>query len=295
MKTAFDIATLPHFARYLPAVAAVLLAGLIASGANAAETDDSRSAIDWQSTDQIRWDPETRRLVVDERAAPGSEQVPAPEQSSRPAQPEIRWDSLNQIRWDRETQSFVTTERTAASQPGTAFDARNYQLSVRDQVEIQVFGEADLNITQRIDGAGQIRIPLLGNHRVTGLSVREAEDFIENLYVENRILRNPIVTVRVVEYAPREVAILGAVGRPGTQDFPIERNDMDIVEVVARAGGFTGIARSNAVSVTRQEENGRERTYTVDVESMITGSRRDGTERFKILPGDVIWVRERVF
>jgi protein involved in polysaccharide export with SLBB domain len=104
-----------------------------------------------------------------------------------------------------------------------------------------------------------------------------------------------IVAVRVAEYAPREIAVLGAVRSPGTQEFPTERNEVDIVEVVARAGGFTDKARSNAVSVTRTEENGRERTFTVDVNSMVTGSRGGSEERFKILPGDVIWVPERVF
>ena len=276
--------------------------GFLALGSlSADESGSPTDQINWQSTEEVRWDPEQRRLVTVDRASEADSEAQIEDQASestpsRPPRQQVRWDSLEQIQWDPETRRFITSERPAErSEQGNSFDARNYQLSVRDQVEIQVFGEPELAITQRIDGAGQVRIPLLGNQRVAGMSVRETEDFIEGLYVENRILRNPIVTVRVAEYAPREVAVLGAVSRPGTQDFPIERNQMDIVEVVSRAGGFTGIARSNAVSVTRIDDNGRERTFTVDVESMITGSRRDGSERFNILPGDVIWVRERVF
>ncbi len=256
-----------------------------------------RERIDWGAGDQIQWDPETRQLVVtprDETESPSGEAGEVAE-PIEPRQP-IRWDSLEQIQWDPETRSFITTERTAptpASETPSEFDERNYRLSVRDQVEFEVFDE-DLSQTQRIDGSGQIRIPLLGNQAIAGMSVREAEDFIERLYVENRILRNPVVTIRVAEYAPKEVSIFGAVARQGTQEFPIERNRMDIVEVVSRAGGFRDIARQDDVKVTRILENGDERTFSVDVEAMITG-RRQSPERFHVLPGDVIYVRERIF
>ena len=282
-------------------ISAAIVAAVLFQMAGIAQGDTSDGAIDWQATDQIGWDPESRQLVVDEQSAPepveeaAGDNGPESADFSPKSSQQISWDSLDEIRWDPETRRFVTIERSEPEREASStFDARNYRLSVRDQIEFDVFDEP-LGMTQRIDGSGQIRIPLLGNQEISGMTVREAEDFIEKLYVENRILRNPTVTIRVAEYAPREVAILGAVGSPGTQEFPIERNQMDIVEVVSRAGGFTGIARSNAVSVTRIDDDGGERTFTVDVESMITGSRRDGSERFKILPGDVIWVRERVF
>ncbi len=249
-----------------------------------AGADESGATLDWDKIETLRWDPALGDFVVGERPKP------------------IDWSAAERVQWDAENRRFQvikrsTAEMDAADAPSNRqFDERGYRLSVRDQIDIQVFEEPDLSLTQRIDGDGQIRIPLLGNRRIAGKTVREAEDFIENLYQEEGMLRDPMITVRVNQYAPKEVSILGAVGRPGKQEFPIERNRLDIVDVVSRAGGFSGIARGNAVHITRRDERtGEEETFTVNVESMITGSRRGDGERFYVYPGDVIWVPERVF
>lgn len=180
------------------------------------------------------------------------------------------------------------------------FDAANYQLSERDQIEIIVYDEPDLSISQRIDGRGQVRVPLLGTTRIAGKTVREAEKLLETSYVDRRILRDPMVTIRVSEYAPKEVSVLGAVANPGRVALPIEAGSLDIVEVISNVGGFTGIARSDRVRVSRRAANGREQTFTVNVERMISGGgRRDrfqsSQRQFEVLPGDIIYVDERLF
>lgn len=171
----------------------------------------------------------------------------------------------------------------------------NYQLSVRDQIRLTVYDEPDLTIEQRIDGQGQVRIPLIGTTRLAGMTVRQAEQFLERTYVEQQFLRDPMVTIRVEDYAPKEVSVLGAVASPGKLAFPIEANTLDIVDVISKVGGFTDIARSNRVRVTRGS-NAQKSDFTVNVERMITGrGRGDSEETFEILPGDVIWVPERLF
>lgn len=171
-----------------------------------------------------------------------------------------------------------------------------YQLSIRDQIEISVYGEPDLAVEQRIDGRGQVRIPLLGTTELAGMTVRDAEEYIEKAYIDNRFLRAPMVTVRVADYAPKEVAVLGAVASPGKLVFPIEANSLDIVDVISQMGGFEGIAKSDHVRVTRTGPNGATTDFTVNVERMITGrGRGEPDNKVEILPGDVIWVPERLF
>lgn len=178
----------------------------------------------------------------------------------------------------------------------TAATPANYQLSVRDQIQLVVYEEPDLSTEQRIDGRGQVRIPLIGTTRLAGMTVREAEEYLERAYVEQKFLRNPMVSIRVADYAPKEVDVLGAVVTPGKLTFPMEANSLDIVDVISRMGGFTGIARSNRVRVTRVGSDGRETDFTVNVERMITGRGRGGPEQpVDIYPGDVIWVPERLF
>lgn len=179
-------------------------------------------------------------------------------------------------------------------------DSDNYRLSIRDSISVSVFDEPDLSTTQRIDADGQIRFALLGPRRVAGLSIREAEEMLERLYVEERFLRSPQVTIIVESYAPKEVSVFGQVRSPGKLTFPIEHNYLEIVDVIAKAGGFTGVARSDRVRIARLDENGAEEIITINVERLISG----GSSRFgrggdaddvRIFPGDVIYVPERLF
>jgi polysaccharide export outer membrane protein len=121
---------------------------------------------------------------------------------------------------------------------------------------------------------------------IAGRTIREAEEHIQAQYIEERFLRQPMVTIRILEYAPREAMVNGAVNAPGSFTFPAEAAVVDIVEVITKRGGFKAIARDNAVRVTRFSEKGRE-TFTVQVRDMLLGRT---TNHFLILPGDVIYV-----
>lgn len=183
----------------------------------------------------------------------------------------------------------------AAGQQDATATYDTYRLSIRDQLEFSVYDEPDLTASQRIDGRGQIRVPLLGTMQVVGMTIRDAEKFIQEAYIENRLLRSPMVTIRVADYAPKEVAVLGAVSTPGKLTFPIEANSLDIVDVISQMGGFTDMARSENVRVTRVTDGGRKIDFTVNVERMITGRGRESGSSIEVLPGDIIWVPQRIF
>jgi protein involved in polysaccharide export with SLBB domain len=190
---------------------------------------------------------------------------------------------------------LLATRGSAASSESVSDPAdKGYRLSARDNVEVSIFDEPDLRVAQRIDAAGQIRVPLLGTIKIGGMTVREAEDFIETAYVENRILRRPMATVRVVDYAAREVSVHGAVASPGSLKFPPEINAMDIIEIIARSGGFAENADGKNVRITRTKSDGTDEVLEINVEGMITGRRRDN-DRVLVYPGDVVFVPNRVW
>lgn len=172
-----------------------------------------------------------------------------------------------------------------------------YKLAVGDSVAVNVYGEPDMSASQRIDPAGQLRLPMIGAVKLAGLPVREAEDTLERLYRDRELLKAPLVTLVVSNYALREVSVLGAVRAPGNFQFPKETTSLDIADLITRLGGFTPTAKSDAVSVIRRKPDGREEVTTVDVERMISGRRRGDSSRreFAVYPGDRIWVPERLF
>lgn len=179
----------------------------------------------------------------------------------------------------------------AMAQPATESDGSEaYRLSVRDQIEISIFDEPDLAVSQRIDSSGQINLPLVGTTVIAGRTVREAEAYVASLYVEKRILRRPMATVRVIEYAPREVSVTGQVGAPGMVAFPKEQNAVDIIEVLSRAGGLTERANGRDVQVTRIGPDGKLINFSINVDELLNRGRG---QRISVYPGDVISVPSR--
>lgn len=169
-----------------------------------------------------------------------------------------------------------------------------YRLFARDVVRISVQGEKDVDVSRRIDGLGEVNVPLLGQVKIAGLTVADAQVLIAGLYVKEEIFVRPEVVVSLVEYGPKEVMVLGQVTKQGKQPFPPEAPSMTIVEAITSAGGFTRIAKGDSVRVTRKDERGVEQSHTVNVEKLIEG-RAAGAEMFLLQPGDVVFVPERVF
>jgi protein involved in polysaccharide export with SLBB domain len=179
------------------------------------------------------------------------------------------------------------------AQEQTDTNPKGYRLFGRDLIEVTVHGEPDMTVQRRVDAGGTVSLPLIGSVQVVGLTLEQAQKRIADAYVAGEIFIRPQVGVTVHEYAAREISVLGQVRSPGRITFPIEARSLSIVEAVSQAGGFTRIGKSDSVRVTRMGADDREETFTVNVERMLDG--RGGSEPFPILPGDVIFVPERVF
>lgn len=175
-----------------------------------------------------------------------------------------------------------------------ANDGDSYRLFPRDVVAFSVYGEPDLNAQLRISGKGTINVPLLGEIKIMGLTLQEASHALAEAYIVADILLRPQVTLQVSEYSKKEVSVLGQIGRQGKVELPPETSSLSIVDVVSAAGGFTRIARSDNVRVTRRNpDTDTDQVFFVNVESMISGNAN--ATPFEILPGDIIFVPERLF
>lgn len=179
-----------------------------------------------------------------------------------------------------------------AAADDAAAASQSYALSVRDLIEVTIFDEPELAATQRIDSDGRINLALVGPVVVAGRTVREAEEFVAQTYVEKRLLRRPMATVRVLEYAPREVSVAGQVHAPGMVAFPKEARSIDIVEVIARCGGFTGRANQRRVQITRLGGDGRPIVIEINVEDIVARGRG---EPVPVFPGDIVFVPSTLF
>src|SRR5882762_2649079 len=89
-----------------------------------------------------------------------------------------------------------------------------YLLGPDDQLEISGPELSDLpNKPVRIDGEGDIQVPLVGRIHVAGLTVQQTEQELNS--VLSKYIRKPQVVVGVAEVRSQPVSILGAVNTPG--------------------------------------------------------------------------------
>lgn len=169
-----------------------------------------------------------------------------------------------------------------------------YRISPLDQLHVSVFGEPELAVSEIVDRYGSVHITLIGEIKISGLTVKDAEEAIESEYFNQRYLRRPKVRIRIVEYSPKEVLMLGHVASPGPFKFPPEVEAMDIVEAIARSGGTTNLAKTTKVTIKRKTDLGFD-VYQINLKELQKGLEEGNDEgRFFLLPGDIIFVPERI-
>jgi polysaccharide export outer membrane protein len=161
-----------------------------------------------------------------------------------------------------------------------------YILSPNDQVAVEVFGEEDLRTNGRLNGEGNLSVPLLGSIRLSGLTLAQAAAKLTDLYGRDYLV-NPRVNVMLIGYAKRRFTMLGQVNRPGSYEMPEGSPEgVDLLEAIAMAGGYTRIAAPEKVSVRRGNQ-----VLRVDAKRQARG----GRDAFTVQPGDTVTVGESIF
>jgi polysaccharide export outer membrane protein len=159
-------------------------------------------------------------------------------------------------------------------------------LGVDDILEVRVVGEPEWSGSYRIAADGTIYFPYVGHLPVVGKSSVEVQQMISTKLKPDYLL-NPQVTVMVKEWNSRKVQVLGQVQKAGSVAyFP----RMTIIDAIAAAGWFTGIAAKNNVTL-RREHKGRVETKSYPVADISEGL----AGNVYLLPGDVLVVDERMF
>jgi len=179
--------------------------------------------------------------------------------------------------------TVVSAQATAAA-PVRMAPAAEYRLGAGDVVRITVFQNPELTLEARLTEGGQISFPLLGAVRLGGLSVPEAEKVLVDGLTKGNFLRNPQVTIIVLQVRGSQANVLGQFNRPGR--YPLEMAETKLSDLVALAGG---VAPGGAdVIVITGLRNGQAFREEVDLPALFApgGQARDIVVR----NGDAIWV-----
>jgi len=157
-----------------------------------------------------------------------------------------------------------------------------YPLEAGDVLQVKVFQEPELSVEKlAIDPAGKISLPLVGEMQAGGLTAGQLEAGIERS-LATRYLKNPQVSVSLLDAADRIVSVEGEVKQPGV--YPINGGST-LLSALALARSPTLTAKLNEVMVFRVV-NGERVGGRFDVAMIRAGRAPDP----QILPNDVIVV-----
>ena len=174
----------------------------------------------------------------------------------------------------------VSSVRAQAAAPAAA----EYRLGAGDVLRISVFQNPDLTLETRLTEAGIVSYPLLGNLRLGGLSVTAAEKLIADGLRGGNFVKQPQVTLVVLQVRGNQASVLGQVNRPGR--YPIEVADMRLSDLLAMAGG-TAPTGSDVVVVTGTRD-GKPFRKEIDLPTVFGIGGKD--QDLLILNGDTVWV-----
>jgi polysaccharide export outer membrane protein len=159
-----------------------------------------------------------------------------------------------------------------------------YRLGSGDVIRINVYQNPDLTLETRVTEAGVVSYPLLGSIRLGGLSVTAAEKLIADGLRSGNFVKQPQVTLVVVQVRGNQASVLGQVNRPGR--YPIEVADMRLTDLLAMAGGTAG-SGADMVIVTGTR-NGQPYRLEVDLPTVFLAGGQ--SKDVIILNGDTVWV-----
>ncbi len=172
---------------------------------------------------------------------------------------------------------------------------KNYVIQQNDYLKLEVYsnkGEklidpnpelSNLSINQQtttrqqpnylVDLNGVAKFPMIGELKLTGLTLRQAEEIIQEEYV--KYFKEPFT---ILTYANKRVIVLGA---PGGQVIPLVNQNISLVEVLGLAKGLDNFAKAQNIRVLRKEK-----VFLVNL-STIEGYRNSN---MLIEPGDIVYV-----
>lgn len=166
-------------------------------------------------------------------------------------------------------------------------NSKDYIIGPNDLIEVDVYESEKLSDKVRVSSRGFVTLPLVGNIQVDGLTSREFEQKYEDLLKNGGFIRNPHVSISIVEYRSKVVDVMGFVNEPGEHEL-IGRQT--ILDALADAKGLTDDA-GNTIYLSRTNTNGSKESYIIDIEQLLKES-GDPHLNMIVHPGDIIFVPE---
>ena len=160
---------------------------------------------------------------------------------------------------------------------------KDYVIGVEDVLNVVFWKDKELSAEVLVRPDGKISLPMLNDVPAAGMTPEQLAAAVQQAAA--KFVRDPGATVIVKEIRSRKVYVIGEVAKPGTFHLASE---MNVIQIIAEAGGFLESANKSNVVVVRNE-NGQERRYKVNYNEVVRG--KNVGQNIRLLPGDTILIR----
>ncbi len=133
-----------------------------------------------------------------------------------------------------------------------------------------------------IDVNGEIKLPVIGAVKLSGLNRVEATALLEERL--RPYIKNPVVNIQIQNY---KITVLGDVKIPGTFKIPNER--ITVLEAIGLAGDLKMTGNRKNIVVLR-DENGMKTEYRID----LTSKNLFSSPAYYLTQNDVVYVEPNV-
>lgn len=143
----------------------------------------------------------------------------------------------------------------------------NYRLGPGDEISVRIKGQPTHSLEKtKISPTGTIYHELVGEISVAGMTTNQVTERLTNDLSE--YLKNPQVSVQLVEAASVKISVFGEVRRPGAI---VMSRPMRLLDAISEAGGFADTGSKSSVEVLRQHPNGARVPMRIDVKKYLEG------------------------
>lgn len=168
-----------------------------------------------------------------------------------------------------------------------------YKIRTNDKISISIWGVEELSIGSvyvstasgelygkwvMVDANGNVELPRIGTYQVSNKTITEVKASVKEEM--KKWMVNPIVDVKVLN---KEISMLGELKFPGV--IKVDKDQNNLMEMLARVGGVEMYANLKAVKIIRQQGD-KLTTAVVDISSDVDYVAKN----INLLPGDVVIV-----
>lgn len=171
---------------------------------------------------------------------------------------------------------------TSTVAPVSAPLPAGYVIGPDDVLSIVFWRDKEMSSEVIVRPDGKISLPLLNDVQAAGFTPEALRESVTAAAA--KYLEEPSATVIVKEIHSRKVYITGQVSKPGT--YPLH-GGMNVLHLIAEAGGLLEYARSKDIVVIRSERS-REQRFKFNYQDMIRGRRVE--QNIALRPGDTVIV-----